>query len=107
MSARSLPPPSMRLRPSSYVLVVDDNDDIRLSVKDLLREYGFSARPASNGREALDVLQEHGPASVVLLDMMMPVMDGPTFRCLQLADPSLHGIPVIAMTASQQDLTHL
>jgi CheY-like chemotaxis protein len=91
----------------SYVLVVDDNEDIRVSVEEILQADGFAVRVASNGLQALEVLRAHDRAALVLLDMMMPVMDGETFRSRQLADPSIRPVPVIVMTASDRDLGHL
>jgi CheY-like chemotaxis protein len=88
-------------------LIVDDNHDIRLSVEEILEGDGFSVRAASDGLQALEVLRAHGTAALVLLDMMMPVMDGETFRARQLAEPSLRTIPVIVMTASDCELGHL
>jgi CheY-like chemotaxis protein len=58
-------------------------------------------RVACNGLEALKVLARFGPAAVVLLDLMMPVMDGEGFRRRQLAEPQLADIPVVLMTAAQ------
>jgi len=57
------------------VLVVDDDPDIRESIEELLTSDGLHAAVASNGLEALRVI-ENRPIGVVLLDLMMPVMDG-------------------------------
>jgi CheY-like chemotaxis protein len=57
------------------VLVVDDDVDIRESIGEVLEESGYSVALAANGREALAAL-EAAPPSAVLLDLMMPVMDG-------------------------------
>ena len=91
-----------------YVLVVEDDAAIRVSLRDALEDGGFPVRAAANGQEALEVLASFGPAAVVLLDLMMPVMDGETFRRRQLADPQLADIPVVIMTAAQvRNLQHL
>jgi CheY-like chemotaxis protein len=60
------------------VLVVDDDPDIRDLLVSVLKDDGFEAESARNGKDALDVL-ERWPADVVVLDLMMPVMDGWTF----------------------------
>ena len=57
---------------------------------------------AANGREALDRLHEMSPPSVILLDLMMPVMDGEQFRGEQLRDPALASIPVVVLSAHAQ-----
>ena len=65
----------------------------------LLESEGFLVQVARNGREALDRLRESRP-SVILLDLMMPVMTGDEFRAHQLADPQYCDVPVICMTAA-------
>jgi CheY-like chemotaxis protein len=88
----------MTLRPT--VLVVDDDHDLRESVMELLEDHGYRAVGAVDGREALYLLHT-APAkpNVILLDLMMPVMDGLRFREEQLGDPEIAPIPVIVMTA--------
>lgn len=61
---------------SGYVLVVDDDPDIRELIQAVLDGYGFDASTARDGYEALRVLAARGPASVVLLDLRMPGMSG-------------------------------
>jgi CheY-like chemotaxis protein len=80
------------------VLIVEDDPDIREFMGLLLRFHGYETSVASNGAEALDRLAEQRPC-VILLDVMMPVMDGWEFRARQLADPSLADIPVVCLTA--------
>lgn len=82
----------------SEILVVDDDTDIRDSLLELLEFEGYSVIGAANGKEALDQLRRRLPA-VVLLDLMMPVMDGFEFRREQLADPQLSGVPVVIVSA--------
>ena len=85
-----------------FVLVVDDDLAIRESLTALLEDEGHRVRCAANGQEALAVLQQQddGRAFVILLDLMMPVMDGVEFRARQLAEPALADIPVVLITAS-------
>jgi CheY-like chemotaxis protein len=82
------------------IMVVDDDADVREAVANLLERNGYVVLPASNGQEALDEL--HGRAerpSLILLDLMMPVMDGRAFYEEQQADPELRDIPVVAFTS--------
>ena len=83
----------------SSILVVEDDADIRKTVADLLKEEGYRVATASNGRDALHLLQEERlRPHLILLDMMMPVMDGWAFRGEQLDDPELASIPVIVFS---------
>jgi CheY-like chemotaxis protein len=82
------------------IMVVDDDAEVREAVSDLLESHGYAVIPASNGREALDELKIHNlRPSLILLDVMMPVMDGQTFCAEQQADPELKDIPVVVFTA--------
>ena len=85
---------------SSFVLVVDDDHDIRQSLVELLEDAGHQTVAASNGKEALQFLRSNGRPCVILLDLTMPVMDGATFRARQLSDPVLSMIPVAIITAA-------
>ncbi len=84
----------------NVVLVVDDDDDIRTAVQEVLEGEGYATRGASNGKEALDLLQTSAvrPA-LVLLDLMMPEMDGWELLVRMDQDPALHRIPVALMSA--------
>jgi CheY-like chemotaxis protein len=82
------------------IMVVDDDSEVREAVSELLENHGYAVIPASNGREALDELKIRNlrPA-MILLDVMMPVMDGQTFCAEQQSDPELKDIPVVVFTA--------
>jgi CheY-like chemotaxis protein len=83
-----------------FILVVDDDRDIRDSLVELLEEHGYPAVGASNGVEALDILRgSAAPPCLILLDLMMPVMDGREFREHQLENPAWTEIPVIVISA--------
>jgi CheY-like chemotaxis protein len=84
---------------SDRVLVVEDHLDLREMLALLLESEGYSVDTASNGAEALERLQQSCP-SVILLDLMMPVMTGDEFRRRQLADQRYAHVPVICMTAA-------
>ncbi|HXI40154.1 MAG TPA: response regulator [Bryobacteraceae bacterium] len=82
------------------VLVVDDDEDTRCVFVDVLEEAGYTAIAAANGREALRVLRGGVVPIAILLDLMMPVMDGWDFRAAQLRDPLLKDIPVVLVTSA-------
>jgi CheY-like chemotaxis protein len=85
------------------VLVVDDDPDIRETVIEVLEENGHLALGASNGVEALEHLRNQDDLPcLILLDLMMPEMDGPTFRAEMLKDPALSPIPVIVVSAFRE-----
>ena len=84
---------------SRLVLVVEDDADFREALVSALEHAGYEVIAAVNGAAALQLLQWQIVTSVVILDLMMPVMDGRTFREHQLADPALASIPVIVLSA--------
>jgi CheY-like chemotaxis protein len=84
---------------STHILVVEDHADLREMLAVLLESEGFTVQTATNGVEALKCLDAALP-SVILLDLMMPVMTGDEFRERQLADPRYRDVPVICMTAA-------
>jgi CheY-like chemotaxis protein len=81
------------------VLVVDDDAPSVDALRSLLESAGHRVDCAGNGREALSRLHEAPGYCVILLDLMMPVMNGYEFREEQLKDPNLASIPVIVVTA--------
>jgi CheY-like chemotaxis protein len=82
------------------VLVVDDDPDTRESMQEVLEAEGYAVSCVANGREALEYLQHSPRPCVILLDLMMPVMDGWQFRREQKLDPTIADIPLIVITAS-------
>jgi CheY-like chemotaxis protein len=80
------------------ILVVEDHQTIRDGMVQALGHAGFVGIPAANGQEALDYLRSGGEASVILLDLTMPVMNGWTFRQQQLGDPRLAEIPTVVLS---------
>jgi len=80
------------------ILIVDDDPNLQRLMTKFLKLEGFSSIPANNGQEALDYLRNGGSASVILLDLRMPVMDGWAFRKEQKSDPGLAEIPVVVLT---------
>src|SRR6185369_16004642 len=81
------------------VLIVEDDEDLRDMMAQMLTIEGFAATAVANGREALDYLRQAIKPHVILLDLMMPVMDGWEFRRRQQADPELAPVPVIVLSA--------
>ena len=82
------------------VLIVEDDFILRSALAELLRDEGYTVECAANGVEALRrVLRSPQPA-LVLLDIMLPHMDGLTFRATQLALPVVADIPVIVISAA-------
>jgi len=84
---------------SKVILVVEDDHDIREAISEFLADSGFTIRSAENGLTALETLRSGFRPDLILLDLMMPVMDGFAFREEQLADPQLSAIPVVVMSA--------
>ena len=80
------------------VILAEDDLDIQLVARLALKRAGFTVKVVNNGQEALDAVKQQ-PPNVVLLDWMMPELDGPE-ACRRLkADPDTAGIPVIFLTA--------
>lgn len=83
------------------VCVVDDDDDIREVLADVLSEEGFDVVAAGDGESALGLLHSRAPACrLILLDLMMPRMNGWEFRRKQLEDPAIAEIPVLLLTGA-------
>jgi CheY-like chemotaxis protein len=80
------------------VLVVEDDPDVREMMDVLLSSSGYETMLAGNGVEALAKLRTRRPC-LVLLDVMMPVMDGFEFRARQVSEPELAVVPVLCLTA--------
>jgi CheY-like chemotaxis protein len=79
------------------VLLVDDDLETRDAVVSLLSDQGYEVYAIGDGRQALEHLRQ-SPADLIILDLVMPVMDGWQFRNAQRADPQLSDIPVIAVS---------
>jgi CheY-like chemotaxis protein len=85
---------------SSSILVVDDDPDIRDALHDILADAGYDVCLANHGKMALDVLGRISRPCLILLDMMMPEMDGAQFLHVLRQDPAADAIPVVLCTAS-------
>jgi len=81
------------------VLIVDDDYSVLDAVRETLEDEGYEVSIAANGLEALKDLREGGRPCLILLDLMMPVMNGWEFRREQLSDSLLASIPTVIVTA--------
>src|SRR5262249_19670399 len=89
-----------------HLLLVEDNASTREGLTLLLQGAGYSVTGAANGRQALDYLHLTQPPFVILLDLVMPVMNGWQFRREQQKDPALAHIPVVVLS-SESDLSRI
>jgi CheY-like chemotaxis protein len=85
----------------TMILLVEDDDDVREALADVLREHGYDVAWAADGAEAIRALRSGLRPAAILLDLMMPVMDGFQFRAEQRSDPALAPIPVIVVSADR------
>lgn len=81
------------------ILVVEDDTSIRELLVELLESEGYSVSSAINGLEGLKYLQTQGNPDLILIDLMMPVMDGYSFRTEQLKNSNWASIPTVVMSA--------
>src|SRR5205085_2102838 len=87
-------------REGRQILVVEDDDDLRGVVADLLRDEDFTVVEAPNGQAALDyLLGAATPPSLILLDLNMPVMSGREMIVALRGDPRLTAIPILVVTS--------
>ncbi len=89
------------MKSDTSVLLVEDDLDVAEAILDVLMDEGYQVAHATNGREALELLRAPPVPSLILLDMMMPEMDGAQFREAQLQDPRLAQIPVFVLSADR------
>lgn len=85
-----------------YLLIIEDDAGVREMLCAVLEDAGYRVATAEHGQEALEYLQANPPPFVILLDLMMPIMDGRQFRREQLAIPHLAKIPVAVLSADLQ-----
>ena len=88
------------------ILVVEDNDDVREMMAVTLEVEGHEVATAINGRDALDKLHAGRKPCLILLDLMMPVMNGWEFRRALEGDPELCDVPVVVVSAATGEMTH-
>jgi CheY-like chemotaxis protein len=93
-------PPRLDSATAPAVLVAEDHEDSRDALCTLLDALGYRVLTATNGAEAIEVARAHGP-DLVLMDMMMPGMDGFQATRTLRADASFRQVPIIAITAME------
>jgi chemosensory pili system protein ChpA (sensor histidine kinase/response regulator) len=91
------------IRPSC-VLLVEDDLEVSEAITTTFRSEGHRVMTARDGSEALDQLREGDLPTVVVLDLMMPVMDGIQFLQAARADERLRSLPVVVITSGEQEL---
>ncbi len=85
---------------ASKALIIDDEEDYRIIIADILKSGGFEVREARDGAEGIEALKS-GPVDVVLVDWMMPKMDGEQFCRAMRAESGSKDIPVVMLTVKQ------
>ena len=85
------------------VFIIEDDVDTREMLGKFLELEGYHVETASNGQQALQRFNDGASACVIVLDLMMPVMDGWQFRSKQVSDAALASIPVIVVSAAGKD----
>jgi CheY-like chemotaxis protein len=83
-------------------MIVDDDDDLRDALADIMSAQGYEVAAFSNARTALATLEGGQTPFLILLDLMMPGMSGWEFRAAQLKNPQLASIPVVVVTAASR-----
>lgn len=88
---------------NNTILLIEDDDSIREITQELLESEGYGVATAANGKAALELLQSMPTLPcLILLDLMMPVMDGWQFMEKKRIDPKLNAIPVVAFSALEE-----
>ena len=85
---------------SPDILLIEDDADLADAIVEVLQTEGYRVSYAADGKDALDLLANGTSPDLILLDMMMPNMNGWEFRAAQLRDPTLARIPVIVLSAT-------
>jgi len=87
----------------SSVLLVEDDADTRMTLRDLLTGEGFVVHTARDGQHALQLLERMEPPDLILLDYQMPVMDGKQFLSIMRRIPKLQPVPVVILSAATRE----
>ena len=87
---------------SGFVLIVNDNPDLLDATSFVIENEGMAVETARNGEEALALIGTGRRPALVLLDLVMPVMNGWEFLATVANDPRLQGIPVVVLTAAER-----
>lgn len=81
------------------VLVIEDDEDVRSVICDVLEDSGYIATGARNGQQAIEMLESGLRPQLIVLDLTMPIMDGWSFRHWQLRESAVASIPVLLLSA--------
>jgi CheY-like chemotaxis protein len=92
--------------PRGLVMVIEDDEGIRAALAQALIEEGYLVITAENGRQGLDLLRTGPLPGLILLDLMMPVMDGRAFLEVRAGEPRLADVPVVVVTADTRATHH-
>jgi CheY-like chemotaxis protein len=84
------------------ILIIEDEHDVRVTLRQILQDHGCVVWTATNGTSAFNLLEQINRPCVILLDVMMPIMNGVEFLKEKEHRPKIADIPVIAMTAFQE-----
>jgi CheY-like chemotaxis protein len=84
--------------PQGAVLIVDDDEPFRVALTSVLVDEGYPVATAAHGQAALAYLRANAPPRLILLNLVMPVMNGWVFRAEQQQDPALAAIPVVLVS---------
>ena len=94
--------------PCSHIVVIEDDTDLRETLKDLLEMEGFRVVTASNGREGLRQIEQNGQPCLILLDLMMPVMNGWEFlEVLREGNTAELAKTPVAVVSAAADIAHI
>jgi two-component system chemotaxis response regulator CheY len=86
-------------KPHKTILLVEDDHDTRVSIRQNLEAMGYFVFTAANGEQGLETLRRIKPPCLILLDVVMPLMNGQEFIEAIESDPDLHVIPVVVVSA--------
>ena len=84
-------------------MLIDDDADTRVAIRDFLTTEGFLVHTAREGQQALHMLEKMDPPDLILLDYKMPVMNGKQFLAIQRRTPRLENIPVVILSAATRE----
>jgi len=89
------------------ILVIEDDHDTRVSLRQNLEKAGYFVFSATNGKQGLETLKRIKPPCLILLDVVMPLMNGEEFLLALDAEPDLHTIPVVVVSAFPEQAKEL
>ncbi len=87
------------------ILVVDDDHDVRMALSEALEDEGYDVESAGNGKVALDLLENKVVPNLIVLDLMMPILNGKDMLFMLRQNEKYHNIPVLVISAGIVDST--